>query len=153
MPKQRTILTFMIGLIFLAGIAWLAGWGLHAWVSKDERPSPSPSIKPSPSTEPPTPSPHPATGAPAPSPSPMPKTSTPAPTSVPLPSPPSTIRVKDREGLYRVCRRHCLGRFDESSVEPELKDYADRVADYNGLPKEPTLLEGQELRMLPCPER
>lgn len=143
---------FSVSLLFLAGLGWLAGWGLHALVagSRPVAPTPTPSITSTVTSSSGKPAQPTATGTPASTQA----TSTPAPTSSPTPRSDS-ITVLPGEGLYEVCRRHCPGRFDGPDGEQVLDDYARRVADHNGLPwgwRGPNLEPGQKLDMPPCPE-
>ena len=80
----------------------------------------------------------------------------PSPTLVPLATPvPATEgeweNVQSGDGLYMVCRRHCLARWPPD--DDALSTYAEDVAELNGLAWPPDLSVGQRLRMPPCPAR
>ncbi len=148
--KPANILILVAVVAALGGIAWKTGWLAHSLFDRQAAP-PEPTV-------PPTATPTSTAPAPTAVPSSPPTvtlrpTSTPAPTLIPTPTE-SWMTVEFGEGLYKVCRRHCLGQWPGDDVPPSLEEYAREVARVNGLKwglRGPKLKAGQTLRIPPCP--
>ena len=145
------ILILVVVLLVLGAAAWGVGWVAHDLFIRRAAPAPPPTIPPTltvaTSIAGPAPSPTiAATGTPRP-------TVTPAPTFAPTPTE-EWETVRQSQGLYQVCRRHCSGKWAEDNVPPSLEEYARQVARTNGLQwgiSGPSLQNGQRLLMPPCP--
>lgn len=171
---SRPIRAFMLVLVLmlLGGLAWGAGWAAHSLLDLSTAELPKATAEPaslpmatsSPATPPLTATSFPATPLTMAPPTipPLSASGTPRSTSTPVPTLASTPTkawtwetVRQRDTLYRICRRHCQGKWRSSAVPPDLEEYAREVAELNGLiwlrPNGPRLYVGQELRMLPCP--
>ena len=78
------------------------------------------------------------------------------PTTAPVPTAPSSAAgsetVQAGETLYQVCRRHCPHKWSSGAFDAELRAYAQRVAELNGLGwPDPIISPGQTLQMPACP--
>jgi hypothetical protein len=143
-------------LILLGAVAWVVGWGTRALFDNQNVTLPAGPGEPTislpeaitPLTSVPTISPTLAVGSPTNNSVP---TSTPAPTLTPSPTEEwETVQAGD--GLYQVCRRHCLDRWPNNDVPQDLEEYARQVAELNGLHwPNPDVYPDQGLRMPPCP--
>jgi hypothetical protein len=151
------------GIIVLMLVGWGIGWTGHRMLSGYREPASTVTVPPTatlttmmPAIQPTTP---PSTEAPPapPTEEPTPRsTSTPLPTDILVPTEATAgvTSVQAGEGLYQVCRRHCPGRWSEGGVPADLGEYAHQVAEENDLEwgnSGPSLRQGQELRMPPCP--
>ena len=156
MPRLKLprALTGVAALIALGALAWGIGWAAHSLFAGQAASQPTQTITPPP---PPLSTYAPSSALPtltslAPRGALQP-TSTLAPTSVPTPTANWEI-VRAGEGVYKVCRRHCPGRWRADDVPPGLEEYAREVAEINDLSWGlwgPSLQEGQRMRMPPCP--
>ncbi len=152
---QVQILVLVVLLIVLGTTAWGVGWVAHDLFSRRATPSPRPTSEP---TSPPTLTVAVSITRPATSPvvvatSTSRPTVTPAPTFTPTPAE-EWETVRQSQGLYQVCRRHCPEMWTESGVPSSLEEYARQVARINGLQwgnSGPSLQNGQRLLMPPCP--
>ena len=146
-PKAQ-ILVFGGALALLGALAWGIGWVAHGLFERASEPPAETAAATSPTAQTPT--------APPSSPPAVTPTSASQPTSTPAPTLAPTLPVEEwesiqpGEGLLKVCRRHCPGRWP--SDEAGLMEYAQEVARLNNLPwPNPQLNQGQRLRMPPCP--
>ncbi|MEA3308850.1 MAG: hypothetical protein U9Q70_04975 [Chloroflexota bacterium] len=148
------ILVFVVALVLLGALAWGVGWAAHSLVGGERAATATPTAILTPSlTVATTP-----TAGPTQIPAKL-ATSTPQPTSTPMSTltPPPVEEwetVRQGEGLYQICRRHCPGRWPGTDVPSSLDAYAREVARMNGLRwgwRGPQLHKGQKLQMLPCP--
>lgn len=147
------VLVFVVALVLLGALAWGVGWVAHSLVGGDRAAVTATVTRAAPTDVPATSPPTPtdvssATVSP---------TSTPQPTSTPMPTltlPPveEGETVRQGEGLYQICRRHCPGRWPAYGIPPDLEGYARKAAQLNDLRwPNPVVYKGQKLRMPPCP--
>jgi len=151
------VLVFVVALVLLGALAWSVGWVAHSLVGGG-RAAATATVTATVTGA--TPTDVPATPAPTPtdvSPAAVTPTSTPQPTSTPmstltLPPVEEWETVRQGEGLYQICRRHCPGRWPAYGIPPDLEGYARKVAQLNGLRwPNPVMHKGQKLRMPLCP--
>ncbi|MCP4544025.1 MAG: hypothetical protein GY832_43485 [Chloroflexi bacterium] len=150
LPVRVLIATIFVIVIVAIGLIW----GVRMVSNNPDEPSPATTVEAG------TPQVLPASPTtqilPAVSPTPLPNVppATPTPMSqiVPTPIPAGLTEeiVQSGEGLYMICRRHCLGRWPPD--DDALTTYAQGVAELNGLSwPDAALSPGQSLRMQPCP--
>jgi len=151
------VLVFVVALVLLGALAWGVGWAAHSLVG---RPATDPTPEATFTLAVATATGIPATSVPTPtddSSATASPTSTPQPTSTPvstltLPPMEEWETVRQGEGLYAVCRRHCPGKWPAYGIPPDLEGYARKVAQLNDLRwPNPVVYKGQKLRMPPCP--